>query len=243
MNDVKTINEIRIFSKFIIIFNDLNDKNEIIKGWVKSESPDFIYTINDKNIGIELSELVFSQDLYSLDLTLQKTDCPNELKGYSVLVYNERNTDLNRAIVNKINNEIIKFLSEKHRLVLDTYLKKSFSDYDYLNKYVRKIFILKSQPGFFDIRHTTLITSTRAFDDFQKLVSDAIKKKVKKVENFTSKENHLLLYTDFQTDINNGPTLEIIKNYLKSLKLEEIKFMRVYLFLRWINKYYTFYIL
>lgn len=243
MNDIKTIKEIGIFSEFVILFNNSNDKNEIIKGWAKSESPDFIYTINDKNIGIELSELVFSKDLHSLNLTLRNIDYPDELKGYSVLVYNERNIDFSSTIIDKINAEIIKFLSEKYKLVFDTYMKKSFSDYDYLNKYVRKIVILKSQPGFFDIRHTALITSTRGFADFQKLVSEAIRKKVEKVENFISKKNHLLLYTDFQTDINNGPALEIISDYIKSLGLEDIRFTRVYLFLRWINKYYTFYLL
>ena len=81
MNDRKIINEIKIFSEFVTIFNESNDKNEIIKGWKKFESPDFIYTIKDNDIGIELSELVFSKDLHSLDLTLKKTGLKNEVRS------------------------------------------------------------------------------------------------------------------------------------------------------------------
>jgi hypothetical protein len=240
MNNAQQINEIEIFSEFIIEFNRSNKDREIINGWSKDESPDFLYYLNNKEIGLELTELVFQEEKYKLKLSLTEVEFPVELKGNCIVLFQKNDDIPNRNTVKEIKNEVIKFLSAPGRLFSNEYDENKFKDYRILHDNIKKINIISGKHNQLDISLNQLITAQHVHNDFEDLVKKSIESKVEKSSKYKTDEVHVLLYTDLQTDINDGPTFDIIYDFLREYEMPKCKISRVYLFLRWKRKFYIF---
>ena len=107
-------------------------------------------------------------------------------------------------------------------------------------KYIKKIKIFTTNLEDFDITLSDLITSKRINEDFTKLISRTLFSKIDKAKNYETNELHILVYTDFQTDIEDGPTFKIIEDFLKSITIPEKIIKRIYLFLNYLGKIHIF---
>ena len=195
--------------------------------------------MNRDEVGLELSELVFREELYKLDLNLTEVDYPENLKGFDILLLNSNDGFPNRIEIIKLNKEVIEFLSQPDRLFFTEYCNDDFIEFNRLSKYAKKMHLFHHGANTFNITMSNLITSKRINEDFKELVKNVIFQKIDKSKEYYIKNIHLLLYTDFQTDLNNGPVFEIISNYLSELKLKVFNIKRIYLFLIALNRLYV----
>jgi len=240
----KTKKEIIIISRFIPLFNSKKENDELILGWKKTEKPDFLYYLNkdekEFEVGLELSELVFREELYKLDLHLTEVDYPKNLKGFDILLLNADDDFPNRRDFIKLQKEVIEFLSQPGRLFNDEYSRDNFTEFNSISKYAKKMHLFYHGANTFNVTMSNLITSCRINEDFKELIKNAIFKKINESKKYSTENIHLLLYTEFQTDLNDGPVFEIISNYLSGLKLKDFNIKRIYLFLIALKQFYIF---